>query len=1059
MNVRYNLVQGGYVGFGNIDGNPSFVRDANDGGDGWGQLNDDFGDFRLRCDSPCLNEGTNSPVGGLPATDIAGNPRIIDGSVDMGVFEGSYQAFVVGSTQVTVPEGSTGAFTVALACDPAGSVNAGVEHLAGDTDITITSGASLAFNPGDYDVPQTVDLAAATDPGFTNDLTQFRVHAPGIPETIVQVAEADSDAAPSRVYVDMDATGADTGTTWVNAFTELATALNAARDAPGIGEIWVAGGSTGYLPDVDPVTMAHTGDRLAAFDLVDGVAINGGFGGVSAQYPAGETQLDQRDPAGNETILTGDLAGDDGPAFLHNEDNSVHVVIANNVGAGTRLDGFTISGGHADGTGIHELGAGVFIQSGSLKVAECRIISNEALGDGGGLYAEGDSTSLAIERCTFLDNAARYGAGIYTSTAHSLIVASRFHHNNTRGWGGGVYARYGNPVLTQCVVSGNSGGGVRIYQTESATITNCTVSGNQPDGLLEYDSDYVAVSNCIFWGNYTYTGDMDESSQLRLTGGTPPTHTVIHCCIQGLTANFDHPTNTGDDPRFIHQPFDPGDGLEVGDNDDLGDLHLAAGSAAIDAGDNDADTDIGTSGIQALPAIDLDGNPRFVDDPVAPDAGVPPVVDIGAFEYQADCNTNGVIDSVDIDLVNSLDCNSNGVPDECESPADCNTNLVQDVCEIGAGPPLDCNLNYVLDECDLADGTDDDFNTNGVPDRCERSLEGYWRFQFGATGCYEISNYLYETRYLRFDANSELIENWIETGGQYLKINYPSVEGPSYRRFRFEGTATADTDRYASTERFIPLVGVVEIRETVECTAAGIGERGRTEFEGTLHDDDTISGTWFFGDSQEGGGPCGLFDAQRVAEPPPLPAVIDLEMTQIVLESAEIGRFGAFQVTQRDHRVRYSFLSDPVEVRYLLSLDQAADGFDEFIGSETIQPGGGGMLGPHSGPGPKLDLPACIPPADQYYVVAVIDAADVLPETDEGNNVTAVPVTISPPPLPADFDCDGDVDLDDFEAFEECLRFSGPMLPPPSDECLDVFDLDADLDVDLADFAHIQVAF
>jgi hypothetical protein len=37
--------------------------------------------------------------------------------------------------------------------------------------------------------------------------------------------------------------------------------------------------------------------------------------------------------------------------------------------------------------------------------------------------------------------------------------------------------------------------------------------------------------------------------------------------------------------------------------------------------------------------VDLDGNPRFVDDPFAEDAGpgTPPVVDIGAYEYQADC--------------------------------------------------------------------------------------------------------------------------------------------------------------------------------------------------------------------------------------------------------------------------------------------------------------------------------------------------------------------------------------------------------------------------------------
>ena len=39
--------------------------------------------------------------------------------------------------------------------------------------------------------------------------------------------------------------------------------------------------------------------------------------------------------------------------------------------------------------------------------------------------------------------------------------------------------------------------------------------------------------------------------------------------------------------------------------------------------------------MQPLPDTDLEGNPRFVDDPATPDsgAGVPPIVDMGAYEY------------------------------------------------------------------------------------------------------------------------------------------------------------------------------------------------------------------------------------------------------------------------------------------------------------------------------------------------------------------------------------------------------------------------------------------
>ncbi len=46
----------------NIDDNPLFERDPNDGGDGWGDANDDYGDLHLKPNSPCVNTGLNSLV-------------------------------------------------------------------------------------------------------------------------------------------------------------------------------------------------------------------------------------------------------------------------------------------------------------------------------------------------------------------------------------------------------------------------------------------------------------------------------------------------------------------------------------------------------------------------------------------------------------------------------------------------------------------------------------------------------------------------------------------------------------------------------------------------------------------------------------------------------------------------------------------------------------------------------------------------------------------------------------------------------------------------------------
>ncbi|MCP4593910.1 MAG: hypothetical protein GY842_24510 [bacterium] len=62
-----------------------------------------------------------------------------------------------------------------------------------------------------------------------------------------------------------------------------------------------------------------------------------------------------------------------------------------------------------------------------------------------------------------------------------------------------------------------------------------------------------------------------------------------------------------------------------------------------------------------------------------------------------------------------------------------------------------------------------------------------------------------------------------------------------------------------------------------------------------------------------------------------------------------------------------------------------------------------------------------------------------------------------------DYDGDGDVDLDDFTIFAECMEgpdaIPAPTPPTTSDDCLDTFDFEPDNDVDLADFAEFQEAF
>ena len=82
-------------------------------------------------------------------------------------------------------------------------------------------------------------------------------------------------------------------------------------------------------------------------------------------------------------------------------------------------------------------------------------------------------------------------------------------------------------------------------------------------------------------------------------------------------------------------PLGP-DGTAGTDDDDL---RLVAGSPCIDAGNNGA-VPVGVT-------TDLDGNPRFRDDPNTPDtgAGAAPLVDMGAYEFDPSCPADASGDS------------------------------------------------------------------------------------------------------------------------------------------------------------------------------------------------------------------------------------------------------------------------------------------------------------------------------------------------------------------------------------------------------------------------------
>jgi hypothetical protein len=138
---------------------------------------------------------------------------------------------------------------------------------------------------------------------------------------------------PRIIYVDTDATGADNGTSWTDAYVFLKHAISEAQTGD---QIWVAEGT------YKPTEQSCTGDmdctdgngtcvgslcewptpRTKTFGVINGVEWYGGFAGT-------EATLAERDLSmGFETILSGDVNGDDASEACTDHDDCPNLGLA-----------------------------------------------------------------------------------------------------------------------------------------------------------------------------------------------------------------------------------------------------------------------------------------------------------------------------------------------------------------------------------------------------------------------------------------------------------------------------------------------------------------------------------------------------------------------------------------------------------------------------------------------------------------------------------------------------------------------------------------------------------
>jgi predicted outer membrane repeat protein len=259
--------------------------------------------------------------------------------------------------------------------------------------------------------------------------------------------------------------------------------------------------------------------------------------------------------------------------------------------------------------------------------------ASDSYGSGGGMLNH--SSQATLNSVTFINNSADYlGGGLYNTASSSPYLSNVLFMGNSADLGGAIFNNSSStPSLVNVMIAGNSanshGGGIGNWFGSIPSLNHVTITGNSANqnggGIYLSNDTSVIVSNSILSNNQD-GGGTDASAQIH---GSTSAITVTYSLVQG---GFAGAGNIDSDPLFI-SPIQPTDAPTT-----TGDFHLQSTSPALDAGDNSAvgadTTDLDGDGDTTEPLpLDLDGNARFIDAPVADSGnGTAPIVDMGAYE-------------------------------------------------------------------------------------------------------------------------------------------------------------------------------------------------------------------------------------------------------------------------------------------------------------------------------------------------------------------------------------------------------------------------------------------
>jgi len=552
--VTYSNVQGGYTGEGNIDADPCFAFSSN---------------YHIMPDSPCVDAGTNDPCGGLPAADIEGTTRPLDGNADanavadMGAYElvpdSPFIAVSAVNLYFTQDWPNLDPQTKTLIIKNCGgqpfhwqiiedcnwlrvSPESGTGQIS-DVNVTIDPNG---LTPGRYTCGFEIqDINALNNPVTINVAIGQTLLVPQDFNTIQKAIDAAYNADTVLV-----ADGNYTGTGNANLDFRGKIITVRSENGPNNCIINCQGSDYGF----------HFQNGESEDSIIDGFTL-------ANAYKAGICCSCCSSPTIKNCIIRNNGGYDDYGGILC-EVLGYPVItgctITGNEGCGIyygfnsycNLYSIPLNASITDSI-ISNNEGGIFagrLCMGNLKVTNCAITGNSGYYiDGGGIVCldysqydpEGGYTGVSLEITSSIvsgNTGDWYGGGIICGDGSKIIDCNI--SGNSATWAAGIYCT-SSTTVADCTVTGNSatrGAGIYCSGGSDSIITGCTITGNtateyaggiryMPHHSEEYEErNNPTIKNCIITGNSAGKGEAGISCW---GNGNP---TITNCTITGNTA-------------------------------------------------------------------------------------------------------------------------------------------------------------------------------------------------------------------------------------------------------------------------------------------------------------------------------------------------------------------------------------------------------------------------------------------------------------------------------------------------------------------------------------------